>query len=67
MHAAYCDDLADVVTSVAEMEAAPLRGGERPEGEVSETARGAEGLVGLMKDAIHASKGFASGVDELFS
>lgn len=60
-------DLSDVMVSVGEVEAAPLRGGERAEGEVGETACGAEGLVGLTEDDIEMGEGIAGDGSELFA
>jgi hypothetical protein len=34
---------------------------------VRETTSRTEGMVGLIKDAIHSGKGFACGGDELFA
>jgi hypothetical protein len=60
-------DLAGVVVSVGEVEAAPLRGGERTEGEVGEAACGAEGVVGLTEDDIEMGEGIAGDRSELFA
>ncbi len=67
MCAPNCCDLADVVASVGEVEATPLRGGERAEGEVGEAVRGTEGLIGLAEDEIEMGEGFVSESDELFA
>jgi hypothetical protein len=60
-------DLADMVASVRKVEAAPLRGGERAEGEVGEAASGAEGLIGLTEDDIEMGEGIAGDGGELFA
>jgi len=52
---------------MGEMEAAPLWRRERTECEVGETARGAEGLVGLTEDDIEMGEGFVSAGDELLA
>jgi len=62
-----CYDLADVVASMREMEAAPLRGRERSEGEVGEAARGSERVIGLIKNDVEMGEGFASDGDELLA
>ena len=57
MPAADGGDLPDVVVAMGEMEAAPLRHGERAEDEVGETASRAEGLPGAGDDLIELREG----------
>ena len=58
-------DLTDVVGSVGGMEAAPLRCGERAEGEVGETARGSEALLSMIEEVVEAGEGIVCGGGEL--
>ena len=67
MCAPDCDDLADVVASMGEMEASPLRCREWTEGEVGEAARGSERVVGLIKNNVEMGEGFAGDGDELLA
>lgn len=67
MGAADGGDLAGVVASMGEVEAAPLRRGERSEGEVRETAHGAEGLFGLIEYLVKTGEGIVCGGDEFIS
>jgi hypothetical protein len=51
------EDLADVVASVCEVEAAPLRGSEWAQSKVTLAGKSTKGLVCLIEDEIELAKG----------
>lgn len=67
MGAADGKDLPDVMASVREVEASPLRCAERAENEVALAGNGAEGFFGLGEDVIEAEKRFYHFVGELLA
>jgi len=64
MGLANCGDLLEVMVAVNEMEAAPVRDGERAEDVVGDATSCAKDLMSFSEEGIEASELLCSGVGE---